>query len=93
MYIALVVCGFGFLMNTANYVVLAKMSPIKTTSINIVLAGLTLANNVVNTEYFSYSLGNLVYNRQSNERVLTYAWASYVLFHMNSCQVRAYSLY
>ena len=87
-YISLVLCVFGFVMNTTSIVVLAKINP-KPTSTNIIIASLTLANNVVNAEYISYSLGNLIYSRQPNERVLTYAWASYVLFHMYSCQVRA----
>lgn len=91
-YIALVVCGFGFVMNTANIVVLIKMNQ-KITSTNIVLAGLALANNVVNTEYIPYALGNLIFRTEPNANVLTYTWASYVLMHAHVSQVRIYCHY
>ncbi len=88
-YIALVVCTFGFFTNTGNIVVLIKMNP-KITSTNIVLAGLALANNVVNTEYIPYALGTLIFRTDTNVNVLTYTWASYVLIHAHISQVMTY---
>jgi len=76
-------------MNTANIVVLIKMNP-KITSINIVLAGLALANNVVNTEYIPYALGTLIFRTEPDANVLSYAWALYVLIHAHISQVRIY---
>jgi len=89
-YIALAVCTFGFVMNTANIVVLMRMNP-KITSTNIVLAGLAFANNVVNTEYIPYALGNLIFRTEPNANVLTYPWAVYVIVHAHISQVRIYN--
>ena len=73
-------------MNSINISVLTKTNP-KITSINIILTGLALANNVVNVDYVLYALGNLIFRDQPNETALTYEWAAYVLFHAHASQV------